>query len=63
MSDAIDFTAIHVREQLARIDLLQADLRRRQQEVQLAPWQIFFTVLGGGAAFFAAGAAMVKLLQ
>jgi hypothetical protein len=57
------FAALDLREQIARIDLLQADLQRRQQEVHLVPWQIFFTVLGGGAAFFAAGAAVVKLLM
>jgi len=60
---SIDFTAIHLREQLARIDLIQADLRRRQQEVHLAPWQIGGVLLGGGAAFAAAGAAIVKLLS
>lgn len=58
----VAYDALYVREQLVRIDLLQADLRRRQQEVHLAAWQVAGVLLAGGAAFFAAGAAAVKLL-
>lgn len=63
MTDATaNSTALDLREQIARIDLLQADLQRRQQEVHLAPWQIAGTLFAGAAAFFAAGAAFIKLI-
>jgi hypothetical protein len=56
-------------EQIARIDnllietqKLMIDSQKIQREYHLAPWQVFATLLAGGAAFFAAGAAIVKLL-
>lgn len=51
---------INLREQLARIDDLLIDSQKKQREYHLAPWQVFITVLGGSAAFFAAGAAAMK---
>jgi len=64
------------REQLARIDNLlvdaqkkrvehenlMAETRGKRIERQLQTWQVFATLLAGGAAFFAAGAAFVKLI-
>jgi len=41
---------------------LRAEAGKLQRERQLQPWQVFATLLGGGAAFFAAGAAFVKLI-
>ncbi len=54
--------ALNLREQLARIDNLLADTAKKQREYHLAPWQIAITMLGGGAAVFAAGAAFMKLV-
>ena len=63
MSDVPNYQErLNLREQIARIDNLLADTQKKQREYQLAPWQIVVTVLGGAAAFFAAGAAFVKLV-
>jgi hypothetical protein len=57
------------RERDARIDQMLADIEQKlatvikiKQETRLAPWQVFGTMLGAGAAFFAAGAAVMKLI-
>ena len=49
------------REQLTRIDHMLVDIQRKQQEIQLAPWQVFSTLIAGAAGFAAAGAALVKI--
>jgi tetrahydromethanopterin S-methyltransferase subunit D len=68
--------SLDIREQIARIDKMQAELGKVQVEitkitvdtdktrldVRLAPWTAAFTGLGAGAAVFAAGAAFAKLL-
>ena len=58
-----------LREQLARIDKMQAEIQKHyddaakvRQETKLAPLTVIFTGLGAGAALFAAGGAFVKLL-
>lgn len=53
---------LSLREQIARIDKDIAQTHRLKQEHQLASWQLVITGAGAGAAFFAAGAAFVKLL-
>jgi hypothetical protein len=53
---------LDIREQIARIDNLLIDSQKKQREHHLSVWQVVATVFGGGAAFFAAGAAFVKLL-
>ena len=60
---------LDIKEQIARIDNLLIetqnliiDNQKKLREYNLAPWQVFATLLAGGAAFFAAGAAIVKLL-
>jgi hypothetical protein len=64
------------REHLARVDKLiadaqktrleyeniVADTRKKQRDYAVLPWQVVATVFGGAAAFFAAGAAFVKLV-
>jgi hypothetical protein len=50
------------REQIVRIDNMIADAQKKKREYEMLPWQVFATLLGGGAAFFAAGAAFVKLI-
>ena len=64
-----DETRLWLREQLARIDQLQADRDRRRQEYDLAPrlfrleaWKVALTGMAAGAGLFAAGAAFFKLL-
>lgn len=75
VSDA-DYPALDMREQLVRIDKMQAELNTIQIEMtkrhvdtdtvrldaRLAPWALVITSLGAGAALFAAGAAFTKLL-
>jgi hypothetical protein len=60
-SDSVD-----LREKLAHIDQMLADHDRKRQEIKFAPWQLVLTSVFGGitaaAAFFAAGAAFIKLL-
>ena len=65
---------LDIREQIARIDRIQAELSKWQlemvqtlaqtakteQETRLAPLQVAFTGLGAGAALFAAGVAFAK---
>ena len=67
---------LDIREQLARIDRIQAELQKSQVEItkmtaetdktrmdiKLVPWTVAFTGLGTGAALFAAGAAFMKLI-
>jgi hypothetical protein len=55
MSDTSD--GLDLRLTLAQIDLALASHDRTRQEIQLAPWQIVISLVGGAAAFFAAGAA------
>ncbi len=52
----------HIDQMLADIDRTFADRDRKRQEIRFAPWQIGATMLGGAAAFFAAGAAFRKLV-
>lgn len=62
------FEDIDLREKLAHIDQMLADIdrtfarERKRWENPFAPWQIGATMLGGAAAFFAAGAAFMKLV-
>ena len=60
---------LDLREQLARIDQMHADIGqklagtdRTRQEIRFAPFTIAFACLGAGAALFAAGATFAKLL-
>ena len=53
---------LNLREQIARIDNLLADTQKKQREYHMQPWQVGATLLGGAAAFFAAGAAFLKLV-
>lgn len=48
-------------EQFTRINQMQADTNRKQQEIKLAPWQLTLTAMGAGAALLAAGAALTKI--
>ncbi len=41
---------------------LAAEAGKLQRDRQLLPWQVAVTLLGAGAALFAAGAAFVKLM-
>ncbi len=52
---------LDIREQIARIDNLLIDSQKKQREFHLAFWQVAATLLGGAAAFFAGGVAVVKL--
>lgn len=60
--DADTRDILDVREKLAHIDQMLADHDRKRQEIALAPWAMIFTGMGAAAAFFAAGAAFVKLM-
>jgi len=53
---------IDLREKLAHIDQMLADHDRKRQEMALAPWQVFGTLVVGAAGFFVAGAAFVKVM-
>jgi hypothetical protein len=59
---------LDMREQLARIDRIQAEIGKwhfeslkTQQETRFAPITLIFTGMGAAAAFFAAGIAFAKL--
>jgi hypothetical protein len=56
-----DYPKINIREKLIHIDQMLANIDRKRQEIQLAPWQIFATLITAAAAFFAAGIAFAKL--
>jgi hypothetical protein len=69
MTDHADYPEIDLREQIVRIDHMIVDMQRtmadrdrKRQEIALAPWQVFATLIGAAAAFFAAGIAFAKLL-
>ena len=60
---------LDIREQITRIDKMQAELSKTQaelvkvrQETRLAPIALAFTGAGAGAALFAAGAAFIKVM-
>ena len=61
---------LDIREQVTRIDKMQAELSKTQaelvkvrQDTKLAPIALAFTGAGAGAALFAAGAAFFKFLS
>ena len=60
---------LNLREQLARIDQIQANLGHKlamtsktEQDTRFGPYTLVITALGAGAALFAAGAAFTKLV-
>jgi hypothetical protein len=67
---------LNLREQIARIDQIQAsiqstqtDVLRKRQEIAFAPWQFMLaaittaiSLMAAGAGLFAAGAVFVKLI-
>jgi hypothetical protein len=55
-------SALDLQEQIARIDNVIMATQKKQREYHMEPWKIFATLAGGAAAFFAAGAALVKLV-
>jgi hypothetical protein len=53
---------INLRDTLARIDRqLIAEAGKLERDLSLMPWQVGATLLGAGAAIFAAGAGFFKL--
>ena len=65
-----DDARLWIREQLARIDQLQADADRKRQEVELAPymlrielWKAITGTLVAGAAIFGASLALLNYLR
>ena len=52
---------LDIREQLARIDKMQADLQKIMQETKLATPQMFFQGALAMAAMIGAGVALAKL--
>jgi hypothetical protein len=58
----IDIQGLDVREKLAHIDQMLADHDRKRQEIVLAPWALIMSMATALAAFFAAGAAFIKIL-
>jgi len=61
-TDESDVKSLWFKQIMADIDSKLADRDHKRQLVRLAPWTIFATGLGAGAALIAAGAALVKLL-
>jgi hypothetical protein len=62
--------SLDIREQIIRIDhmiidmqRIAADRDRKRQEIYWEPWQVLGILLGGSAAFFAAGATFTKLFM
>jgi len=56
-----DFRYLDMREKLAHIDQMLADHDRKRQEITYAPILAVITGMGAAAAFFAAGAAFMKV--
>lgn len=54
-------TPLDIREQLARIDKMQAELQKIMQETKLATPQMFFQGALAMAGMIGAGAALAKL--
>ena len=59
MSEATDFPPINMREALIHIDQMQADIRRKQQELDLAPRALRASERGVIVAAFSAGGTLV----
>lgn len=53
---------LNLREQIARIDKMQAEITKIKVDTRIAPWQMALTGMGAGAALLAAGAALTQLL-
>jgi hypothetical protein len=60
MTDAPD--GLDMRAQIAHIDRMLADAARKRREVTDQPWIFMLSGMTAGAALFAAGAAVFKLL-
>ena len=56
-------TELELRKKLVHIDQVLMDHDRKRQEIRLTPWQLAFIGMTSGAAFFAAGAAFMKVLS
>ena len=56
-------SALDIQEQIARIERELATYTKLRQEMRLAPWQLVIAGMTVGAAFFAAGFALGKLLR
>lgn len=56
-----EFRYVDLREKLAHIDQMLADHDRKRQEMRYAPILAVITGMGAAAAFFAAGAAFMKI--
>lgn len=56
-----DITPLDMREQLARIDKMQAEIQKVMQDTRLATPQMFFQGGLATAALIGAGAALAKL--
>ena len=61
---------LDIREKIAHIDQMLADIHRSfaqrdrlRQEIRFAPWLAVMTGMGAGAALVAAGAALFAALQ
>jgi hypothetical protein len=57
----IDRPVLDIREKLAHIDQMLADHDRKRQEIRYQPLLAVISGMTAGAAFFAAGAAFVKI--
>jgi hypothetical protein len=58
----LDVVLTGIERDLAEIRQLRAQTDRTRQETRFAPWVLVVTLLGGAAAFFAAGAAFMTLV-
>ena len=59
----IDSELAAVATKRALMPWMLAEIERPQHGLRLAPWQVGAALLAGGAAFFAARAALVEPLQ
>ncbi len=60
MSDVV--VDMNVQEQIARINQLQADAARKQQETRLAPLALVISAMTAGGGIVAATVALMKVL-
>lgn len=54
--------ALNLREQIARIDKMQAEITQIKLNTKFEPWRVYLAAVASAVALFGAAAAFLKLI-
>ncbi|WP_375393097.1 hypothetical protein [uncultured Sphingomonas sp.] len=54
--------ALNLREQIARIDKMQAEITQIKLNAKFEPWRVYLAAVASAVALFGAAAAFLKLI-